>query len=179
MSKEDNPDMKVLKNATCKTLSAKSTLTYQVGIQDDEIHIRISKNTGGGFFSNEWISMDDIRSVLDEHPAGTPVTSFILQPLFRGKSVNTPAFLLAALASEKLLRPMKGKKRSHEPVESDEFTAMVKKLTASSTSAKKKVTTKRPTKKAVTKKAVVKKRAAARKKATTRSPGIKKASLDN
>jgi hypothetical protein len=47
MSKsEDNPDMKVLKTATCKTLSAKSTLTYQIGSEDDEIHVRITKNTG-------------------------------------------------------------------------------------------------------------------------------------
>ena len=54
MSKtEDNPDMKVLKTATCKTLSAKSTLTYQVGVHDDTIHVRITKNTGGGFFSDE------------------------------------------------------------------------------------------------------------------------------
>ena len=28
---EDNPDMKVLKTATCKTLSGKSTLSYQIG----------------------------------------------------------------------------------------------------------------------------------------------------
>jgi hypothetical protein len=90
--------------------------------------------------------------VLDEKPEGTPVTSFILQPLFHGKSVNTPAFLLAALVHEKLLRPMKGKKRNHEPVDSDEFTAKVEKMTSSSNSAKKKVTTKRPTKKAAIKK---------------------------
>ena len=167
MSKsEDNPDMRVLKTATCKTLSGKSTLTYQVGVQDDEsVHVRISKNTGGGFFSQEWISLIDIRSVLDEKPEGTPVTSFILQPLFRGKSVNTPAFLLAALVHEKLLRPMKGKKRNHEPVDPEEFTAMVEKMTTSN--VKPKATTKRPTKK-VTKKAAVKKRASIRrKKATT------------
>jgi hypothetical protein len=165
MSKsEDNPDMKVLKTATCSTLSAKSKLTYQVGVQDDVLHVRISKNTGGGFFSNEWVAMDDIRSVLDEHPEDTPVTSVLQQPLFRGKSVNTPAFLLAALAHEKLLRPMKGKKRSHEPVDAEEFTEKVEKLTSSSTSAKKKVTTKRPTKKAVTRKAAIKKKSVARKK---------------
>ena len=157
---------RILKTASCKTLSAKSTLTYQIGSEDDELHIRISKNTGGGFFSDEWISMNDIQSVLEEHPAGTPVTSFLLQPIFQGKSVNTPAFLLAALAHEKLLIPMQGKKRSHEPVGSDEFTAKVEKMTSPSKTAKKKVTSKRPTKKAVTKKAVVKKKATARKKAS-------------
>ena len=108
--------------------------------------------------------MDDIRSVLDEHPAGTPVTSFILYTLFKGRSVNTPAFLLAALAHEKLLYPIKGKKRSLEAVSPDEFTAKVQKLTSTSNAAKKKATSKRPTKKTVSRKAVIKKKATARKK---------------
>ena len=163
MSKhEDNLDMKVMKTGTCKTLSAKSTLTYHVGADsDDEIHVRISKNTGGGFFSNEWVLMNDIQSVLDEHPEGTPVTSFILQPLFSGKSVNTPGFVLSVLVHEKLLVPIKGKKRSHEPAE--DFTAIVEKLSASS-KAKAPARKKATTKKAVSKKATVKKRAAARRK---------------
>ena len=152
---EDNliDSKRILKTATCKTISAKSTLTYQIGSEDDEIHVRITKNTGGGFFSDEWVSLIDIRSVLDEQLEGTPVTSFLLQPLFRGKSVNTPAFLLAALAHEKLLRPMKGKKRNHEPVDPEEFTAMVEKMTASKPKGTVKKTTKRVTKKAPRKKA--------------------------
>ena len=161
---EDIPDMRVLKTATCKTLSGKSTLTYQAGIQDDEIHVRVHANTGGGFFSDEWVSLNDIRSVLDEKPEGTPVTSFILQPLFRGKSVNTPAFQLAALVHEKLLRPMKGKKRNHEPVDPEDFTAMVEKMTTSN--VKPKATTKRPTKK-VTKKRTSKKATGRISKAST------------
>ena len=150
--------MRVLKTATCTTLSGKSTLTYQIGIQNDEIHVRISKNTGGGFFSQEWISLNDIRSVLDEHPEGTPVTSFILQPLFHGKSVNTPGFVLSVLVHEKLLVPMQDKKRSHEPAE--DFAAIVEKMTSSN--VKPKATTKRPTKKAA-----VKKRASIRRKEAT------------
>ena len=68
----DQPDMKVLKAATCKTISAQSTLSYQVGSNsDDTIHVRVTKNTGGGFFSDEWISMKDIQSVMEEHPEGT------------------------------------------------------------------------------------------------------------
>ena len=163
MSKSEQ-DIKVLKTGTCSTLSAKSKLTYQVGSDpDDTIHVRITKNTGGGFFSDEWISMDDIRAVLEEHPAGTPVTSFLLYPIFKGRSVNTPAFLLSALANEKLLRPIKGKKRLHEPVGSDEFMAKLEKMTSSSNAAKK-VTSKRPTKKTVSRKAAVKKRATIRRK---------------
>ena len=63
MSKsEDNPDMRVLKTATCKTLSGKSTLTYQIGaMPDSTVHLRISKNSGKGYFSNEWIEYEGIR----------------------------------------------------------------------------------------------------------------------
>jgi hypothetical protein len=66
MSKsEDNPDMRVLKTATCKTLSGKSTLTYQIGCTPESIiHLRISKNSGGGFFSDEWIPFEAVQEAL-------------------------------------------------------------------------------------------------------------------
>jgi len=165
---EDHPDMKVLKTATCKTISAKSTLTYQVGSEDDELYIRITNNTGGGFYSGEWVAMNDIRAILDEHPEGTPVSSFMLAPIFSGKSVNTPGFALSVLVHEKLLVPMNGKKRNHEPAE--DFDALVEKMTSSPNSAKKKVTTKRTTKKAVTRKTggTVSRKASVKKKATAR-----------
>src|SRR6056300_1441046 len=112
---EDNPDMRVLKTATCKTLSGKSTLTYQIGFApDNAVHIRISKNTGAGFFSDEWLSLDDVLRVLKDRPRESPVLSHFLTPLLKGKSVNTSAFLLAALTHLKLCRPLPKKKRVHE-----------------------------------------------------------------
>ena len=155
---EDTPSAptKILKTGTCKTLSGKSTLTYQIGGKSDSsIHLHISKNTGGGFFSQEWIAIDDIRAILDEHPEGTPVTSFMLAPIFSGKSVNTPGFVLSVLVHEKLLVPIKGKKRGHEPVEPEAFTAKLEKLMSSNVKPKGTVrkTTKRVPKKAPRKKA--------------------------
>ena len=45
---EHNPDIKVIKTATCKTISAKSILTYQIGADtNDEIHVRVHANSGG------------------------------------------------------------------------------------------------------------------------------------
>ena len=45
MSKsEDNADMKILKTGSCKSITGKSTLTYQLGCTpDNAVHIRISK----------------------------------------------------------------------------------------------------------------------------------------
>jgi hypothetical protein len=51
---------------------------------DGEIHLRVIGNTGGGFFSREWISLRDILTALKKRPDGRPITSILLNPLFRG-----------------------------------------------------------------------------------------------
>ena len=125
MTKQEDPldeSMTVVKTASCDTLTNKSKLTYQIGtLPDGEVYFRIHKNTGNGFFSREWVALADIRKVLSKVPVGKPVTAIMLNDLFTGKSVNTPGFLLAVLVHEKLLIPMKGKKRSHEPGEIAEW----------------------------------------------------------
>ena len=130
MSKSElDESMSVVKTGTCETLSGKSKLTYHVGRDpSEEIHIRIHKNTGGGFFNREWVTLKDIQKVFAEVPEEQPITAIVLDPLFKGKSVNTPGFLLAVLAREKLLMPMKGKKRNHERVDPEEFMDKVNRL---------------------------------------------------
>jgi hypothetical protein len=138
MSKsEDKPSMHVMKTATCKTLSSKSTLTYQIGTMPDSvIHLRISKNDGGGFFSQEWIAFEDIQRALEKRPEGSPVLSHFITPLLKGKSVNTSAFLLAALSYLNLLRPLPGKKRQLELLDSRDFLDQVHRLTTSDVKTK-------------------------------------------
>jgi len=182
MSKsEDNPDMRVLKTATCKTLSGKSTLTYRIGVTPDStVHLSIAKNSGGGFFSDEWIALDDILRTLEERPEGSPVMSHFLTPLLKGKSVNTSAFILAALMHLKLLRPLPKKQRLHELLDPKPFLDQVEKLMSSAGNVKAKATAKKTVKKSTrtsTKKAAIKKRAMTkRKKATTRSVSTRKTS---
>ena len=95
----DNP-VRVLKEAQCKSLEGSAKLTYHIGIDDaGDIHFKIAENSGGGFFSNEWISFLDIQAAFKDWGDETPITSMALRPLFRGKSVNTPSFLLAVLMS--------------------------------------------------------------------------------
>ncbi len=121
--------MNIIKKATCPTLTGKSKLTYHIGCDDQsEIHFRIHSNTGGGFFSQEWVAWSDIQAALAKK---TPITAIVLHPLFKGKSVNTPAFLLAALKHEKLLRPIKGKQRHHELLDPKAFIARISKKTES------------------------------------------------
>jgi hypothetical protein len=152
---EDNPDMNVLKTASCDTLSGRSKLTYQIGRDDDSsIHLRISKNSGGGYFSDEWIALDDILQALKKRPKGSPVLSHFITPLLKGKSVNTSAFLLAVLSHLKLVRPLAGKKRQHELTDPQPFLDQVDKLTSEKASTKTGGSTaRRPAKKSVAKKA--------------------------
>ena len=159
---EDNPDMRVLKTSSCKSVTGKSTLTYQIGsLPDSTLHVRISGNTGAGFFNDEWIALKDILRVLDNGPEDLPLTSFLLQSLLKGGSVNTPAFLMAALTNERLLRVLKGKKRGHEFLDPEGFDAKMDRLAASP--AKPKSAPRKTTKKSVGK-PPAKKRSPARKK---------------
>ena len=169
---EDNTDMKILKTSSCKTLSGKSTLTYQIGSTPDSIvHLRIAKNTGGGFFSDEWIALDDILRVLKKRSVDSPIMSHFLTPLLKGKSVNTSAFVLAALSHLKLLQPLPKKQRLHELLDPKPFLDQVNQLMASegnTAGATKKVRAGKTTKKAAVKKrATVKRKATTTKKTTT------------
>jgi len=158
---EDN--MRVLKTATCKTLTGKSTLTYQIGATPDSVvHLRISKNSGGGFFSDEWIAHDEIQAALKKRREGQAITPFLLIPLFKGKSANNSSFLLAALKHLKLVRSLPNKKREFEPMDPRQFLDQVEKLMSSS--VKSKTPPRRPTKKTVTKKAAIKKKSVSRRK---------------
>ena len=155
-------DMRVLKTATCKSISGKSTLTYQIGCTpDSSIHFRITKNTGAGFFNNEWIALKDIEKALAESPEGQPLNSFLLQPLFSGKSTNSPGFMAAILTREKILSSLKG--RRYELLDTEEFNARMQKLVSSGRSSG--ATRKKTVRKTTAKKAQVKKKAAVRRKA--------------
>ena len=162
---EDNPDMKVLKTSSCKTLSGKSTLTYQLGcLPDSAIHLRITKNSGGGFFSDEWVSLDDILRLLKDLPGNSPIMSHFISPLLKGKSVNTSAFILAALTHLKLIQALPKKQRLHELSDPQPFLDTVEKLMTTSTVK----TVKKTSRTATSKKAAVKTRATAKRtKATT------------
>jgi hypothetical protein len=136
-TKTDDDTMRVLATGTCETLSGSSKLTYHIGVSpDSEIYIRVHSNTGGGFFSQEWVAFEDILQALKKRPEGKPITSILLNPLFRGKSVNTPAFLLAVLLHEKLVRSMQGKLRRHELMDTSAFMAKVDKLLSSGADGK-------------------------------------------
>ncbi len=87
MTKQEDPlddSISVVKIATCETLTRKSKLTYQIGtLPDGEVYIRIHRNKGNGFFSREWIALNDIQKTISKIPAAKPVTAIVLSELFQ------------------------------------------------------------------------------------------------
>jgi len=66
---------------------------------------------------------------MDELPADQPISSINLFPLFNGKSVNTPGYLLAALLNEGVLSLAPKKKRVYHYSGTDKLlTKLQKKL---------------------------------------------------
>ena len=156
--------IQVLKESTCKTSSGKSTLTYQVGVDESgDIHLKISGNDGGGFWSAEWLSFTSIQTALKEWPEDQGVTSMTFRKIFRGKSANTPGFLVAVLCAEGIIEPMGEKKRVHQACDPAAFLASVEALQNGSS--------KKPRAKT---KAVPKAKAAPKKKAKTPNKGSAK-----
>jgi hypothetical protein len=105
----------VAREAKCPTSSGKSILTYQVGKDESgAIFIKVSGNDGGGFWSPEWVAYTSVEQAISEWPADQGITSMAFRKTFRGKSANTPGFLIAVLCAEGLLEPMGDKKRVHQ-----------------------------------------------------------------
>jgi hypothetical protein len=141
----DNPGnpVQVLKEATCFTSNGKSILGYQVGKDDSgEIFMQLTSNSGGGFFTSEWISYTAIQKALKAWPADQPITSMALRTLSRGKSANNAGFLCAVLVAEGLLEPVPGKTRVHQLADPSAFLASVSGGTSKKPVAKSKAKTK-------------------------------------
>jgi len=98
--------LRILKIGTCPSISGRSQLTFNIGCDaEGAIHFRIVANTGSGQFNADWVAISLIEKLLSEHPASTPMTSAVLNAVFRGRSSNSPAFLFAALKAELLVQP--------------------------------------------------------------------------
>lgn len=122
IASSNSPEPITVKSSTCKSLSCKSELSYHIAYDsDNEIYFRIVGNTGSGFYSCEWIALSAIEEVFEKRPPMAGITAFTLTNLFKGKSVNTPAFLLAVLKAEGLIQTLPDRKRACEPIPNSSF----------------------------------------------------------
>jgi len=120
------PLIRILKSGTCPNLSESAKLGYHIGCTaDSRIQLSVHSNSGKGFFSREWVSLDAIFKAIDKCPKDKPLNSFWLGPLYAGKSVNTPSFLMAVLLAEGLVKKVE---RNYEKVSHAGFVSEVNKL---------------------------------------------------
>ncbi len=127
------PDIRVLKIATCSSISGRSTLTYHLGVSpDSDIRLRVFANSGGGFFSREWIPLKAMQQIMEKRTAANPVVSSSFGTLFAGKSVNTTGFILAVLKHLGLVKSIKEKPRCYEAADPGAFMGEMKALIDSS-----------------------------------------------
>ena len=133
MKKETSTEIiHTIKTGNCSSRSGKSKLTYLIGADSaSEIHFRINGNTGNGFFNNDWIPLETILELLGK--SGGAFTSYALHPLLKGKSNNTPAFLIASLLEEGIIHRSVSEKRCYELSDVSVFMAKIKPLMESKT----------------------------------------------
>jgi len=117
-SKEDLSDVVAFKSLTANKLSVRSEglLSYQLGFvsEIDQLFIRLQANETGGYFSKEWVPVEEIEACLLAYASDAPgskvdakssalASSFsavILKPCFKSKSQNNAGFLAAVLKAE-------------------------------------------------------------------------------
>ena len=134
MTTTDQPAIRIIKTASCPSLSGKSRLTYEIACSDtsaddqSEIALRIATNTGGGFFSDEWLPLTAVEKIVTGTTAKKGLTSTTLHPLFKGKSINTAGFLLAVLKAEGAVQLQEGKTRLYEAGDFEGFLAATRAL---------------------------------------------------
>ena len=132
-------DIRILKEATCPSLSERSTLTYHIGCTEhNDILFRIKENSGTGKFNREWVPSGDMLELIYE--TKKPFSWKVLYPIAKGKSVNTACFLMAVLKIEGLLQPLD---RLYEQKSSAEFQDRMKKLMTKPKKTKKRKATKK------------------------------------
>jgi hypothetical protein len=121
--------MRILKIATCPSLSGRSELTYHVGCNESgAIHFRLWANTAAGMFNNMWVPMADLSNLLS---VGNSISSTSLLPFFENTSRNNAGFILAVLKGEGLVEPAISKDRSYQCCDPKPFLDRINALVAS------------------------------------------------
>ena len=121
----DNPPssldtlIRVLKQDSCPSLTARSTLGYELGLKDEsELYLRLVSNTGSGFFSKEWIACSVIEQLIT---GASELTSTSFKTLFPNNSVNTGGFVMAVVKALGLIQTNVLNTRWHEQVAEASF----------------------------------------------------------
>ena len=130
-------EMRILKTGECPSLSGNSTLSYNIGSNNDnEVYMSLNGNTGKGIFNKDWIALEEIDSLLAAEKR--PITSGSLKELFDGKSSNSAGFVLAVILSEGLLKISSNNERHYERIDPKEYRKIIQAYAKKKSSKKRK-----------------------------------------
>ncbi|MGL5679562.1 MAG: hypothetical protein ACRDC2_08145 [Plesiomonas shigelloides] len=78
--------------------NASGVITWQLAMleDDNQLYLRLISNGSGGLFSKDWVSLNEIKRVL-ENQSKDGFTSSVFKALFKGASTNNAGFLAAVL----------------------------------------------------------------------------------
>lgn len=123
------PEVTVLKKASCPTLSQTGTIDYAIILDNTgAILIGLTGNSGAGYFSKARQPVTDVIDVLKDFEAKFPITSLAFKDLYPGTSINSWSFLMAVLLAEGLVEPLEDNKRRYKLCDVDAFMKSLDKL---------------------------------------------------
>jgi len=98
--------IRIIYHGNCPKLTTRGVgdLEYEIGINDetDEPCLRITGNASSGAFSNKWVELSEIRTILSIAP-GESFRAIILRDLYFKRSSNNHGYLAAILKTEGVL----------------------------------------------------------------------------
>src|SRR5690606_10760990 len=101
--------LRIIKKGTCGLIAPSSTgeLTYNIGFdaKDKTFHFRVIGNSGGGYHSREWVSLDAIMEFIEAQPPGQPFKSLILRKVYVSTGANNYGFLAAVIRAAGIRLP--------------------------------------------------------------------------
>lgn len=117
------PEIRTLKKSSCSNLSGNATLKYEVACNDaNDLFVCVRENSGKGFFAvGHWVSLASVQQVFSQIPEGGSITSYTLQPLFKGMSSNNSGFLLAVMKDLRLVQTHRQNPRCYEVTDGKAF----------------------------------------------------------
>lgn len=120
MTDIENIEVKTFKVDKCFSLSGRSTLTFELGLDTDKrLHLRVTHNSGKGHHNPDWVAYEAIEPLL---MAVETLSASGLATLFQGTSVNTPGFVLAVLKHLGAVQPVPERRNAYQYVNTAEWT---------------------------------------------------------
>jgi len=111
----DSEALTVINSGTCKSLTNKSTIGFSILCNSEKkVFLKLNSNSGGGFFSTEPVSLDEVLNTLKQVSDDKSLTAFYLHKLFRGRSSNSAGFLMSVLLHLQIVKNKAGKQRHYE-----------------------------------------------------------------